>query len=240
MEVQFSHGINMSIDLAKKIGKERERIGIELSVHAPYYINLASKEPKKVKESKQRILDSCERAHYMGAGNVVFHPAYFGGKERESIYQITKKHILDMMGTVKRKKWDVLISPETTGKHSALGSLEETIRLSKETGCSLCVDFAHLFARNYGRIDFNEIFEKLRPLGKKHLHCHFSGIEYTSKGEKNHMNMNHSPDFRKLAKALLKQKFLKSVTIISESPITWKDSLKMKDSLAKLGYRWKG
>ena len=239
MEVQFSHGINMSIDLAKKIGKERERVGIELSVHAPYYINLASKDPKKVKESRQRILDSCERAHHMGAKHVVFHPAYFGGKDRESIYQVTKEHIMDMMETVKRKNWDVLISPETTGKHSALGSLEETIRLSKETKCSLCVDFAHLFARNYGRIDFAEIFEKLKTLRKKHLHCHFSGIEYTSKGEKNHMNMNHSPDFRKLVKPLLKQKWLNSVTIISESPITWKDSLRMKGILERMGYRWK-
>ncbi|NIO23024.1 MAG: TIM barrel protein [Candidatus Aenigmarchaeota archaeon] len=239
MEVQFTHGIKMGLDLAKEIGKERERVGIELSVHAPYYINLASKDPKKIKESEQRILDSCERAHHMGAKNVVFHPAYFGGKDRESIYKIAKEHILDMMGTVENRKWDVLISPETTGKHSALGSLEETIRLSKETGCSLCVDFAHLFARNYGRMDFSGIFEKLRTLRKKHLHSHFSGIEYTAKGEKNHLNMDHSPDFRKFAKVLFKQKWLDSITIISESPITWKDSLKMKDSLAKLGYRWK-
>jgi deoxyribonuclease-4 len=240
MEVQFTHGIKMGIDLAKEIGKERERIGIELSVHAPYYINLASKDPKKVKESKQRILDSCERAHHMGAKNVVFHPAYFGGKDKESIYQTAKEHIMDMMGTIRKKGWEVLLSPETTGKHSALGSLEETIRLSKETKCSLCVDFAHLFARNYGRIDFTEIFEKVRPLGKKHLHSHFSCIEYTSKGEKNHLILEErKPDFRKFAKVLLGQKWLDSITVISESPITWKDSIKMRDILERMGYRWK-
>jgi len=238
MEVQFTHGIKMGLELAKEVGKERGRIGIELSVHAPYYINLASKDPKKVKESKQRILDSCERAHHMGAENVVFHPAFFGGKERESIYQIAKEHILEMMETIRKKGWNVLLSPETTGKHSALGSLGETIRLSKETKCSLCVDFAHLFARNYGKIDFREIFGRLKTLRMKHLHCHFSGIDYTSKGESNHVNLNHSPDFRKFAKVLFEQKWLDSVTIISESPITWKDSLKMKDILTKMGYRW--
>jgi deoxyribonuclease-4 len=229
----------MGLGLAKRVGKERERAGIELSVHAPYYINLASREEKKVRESKQRILDSCERAHHMGARHVVFHPAYFGGGEKEKVYQTAKDHILDMMKTVRKEGWNVLLSPETTGKHSALGSLEETIRLSKETGCSLCVDFAHLFARNYGKINFAEIFGKLKTLRLNHLHCHFSGIEYTSKGESNHLNLNHSPDFREFAKVLLKQKWLDSVTIISESPITWKDAIKMRDSLARLGYGWK-
>lgn len=236
MEVQLTHGIKMGIDLAKKIG--RERVGIELSVHAPYYINLASKEPEKLEASKKRILDSCERAHYMGARNVVFHPAYFGGMDKEKVYQITKGHILDMMRTVRKNEWRVLLSPETTGKHSALGSLDETIRLVKETKCSLCVDFAHLFARNYGRIDFGRIFGKLKTLRKKHLHCHFSGIEYTSKGEKNHINLNHSPDFRKFAKVLLEQKWLNSITIISESPITWRDSIKMKEIFKNKGYKW--
>jgi deoxyribonuclease-4 len=241
MEVQFTHGIKMGLDLAKEIGKERKRIGIELSVHAPYYINLASKEPRKVKASKERILDSCERAHHMGAKHVVFHPAYFGEKDKETIYQTAKEQILDMVGTVRKKGWEVLLSPETTGKHSALGSLEETIRLSKETGCSLCVDFAHLFARNYGRIDFGEIFNKLKTLKINHLHSHFSCIEYTSKGEKNHLILEErKPDFRKFAKELLKQKWLDSITIISESPITWKDSVKMRDILERMGYRWKG
>ena len=238
MEVQFTHGIKMGIDLAKRVGKERRKVGIELSVHAPYYINLASKEAEKVKASKERILDSCERAHHMGAKQIVFHPSYFGGKDKEEIYQITKDHILDMIGTIRKEGWNVLLSPETTGKHSALGSLDETIRLVKETGCSLCVDFAHLFARNYGKIDFAEIFDKLKPLRMKHLHCHFSGIEYTAKGEKNHLNMDHSPDFRKFAKVLLEQKWLNSVTIISESPITWRDSIKMKGILERMGCKW--
>jgi deoxyribonuclease-4 len=238
MEVQFTHGIKMGIDLAKRVGKERERIGIELSVHCPYYINLASKEAEKVKASKERILGSCERGHHMGAKHIVFHPSYFGGKDKEEIYQITKDHILDMKGTIRKKRWDVLLSPETTGKHSALGNLDETIRLVKETKCSLCVDFAHLFARNYGKIDFGGIFDKLKPLRKKHMHCHFSGIEYTAKGEKNHLNMDHSPDFRKFAKVLLEQKWLDSITIISESPVTWKDSLKMKEILERMGYGW--
>ena len=82
------------------------------------------------------------------------------------------------------------------------------------------------------------MFRKLKTLKKKHLHFHFSGIEYTAKGERNHLVMDHSPDFRKFAKEILKQKWLKSITIISESPITWQDSLKMRKILESLGYKF--
>ncbi|HDD72591.1 MAG TPA: endonuclease IV, partial [Candidatus Aenigmarchaeota archaeon] len=53
MEVQFSHGIKMGNMLAKRCGIEAKRLGIELSIHAPYYINLASEDEKKIKASIQ-------------------------------------------------------------------------------------------------------------------------------------------------------------------------------------------
>ena len=31
----------------------------------------------------------------------------------------------------------------------------------KATGCSLCVDFAHLYAREQGKIDYGEVLKKL-------------------------------------------------------------------------------
>jgi len=239
LEVQFSHGVGMGIPLAKKVGEEARKLKMGLSCHAPFFINLASKEPEKIMASKKRILDSCERMHHMGGGPVVFHPAYFGGQDREQVFQMAKEVILDMMEAIKKNSWNASLAPETTGKHSALGSLEETIRLVKETGCSLCVDFAHLFARQYGKIDYAEIFSKLKLLKLKSLHCHFSGINYTQKGERNHLVLNSHPSFKGLAKELLKTKWLKSCTIISETPITWQDSLKMRKILDGLGYEFR-
>ena len=116
LEVEFVRGVHMGIDLAKECGVEAKKLGIELSVHAPYYINLASEEKKKQEESKQRILDSCERGHYLGAREIVFHPAYFGKGDKEKVFQITKEHILDMMDTIRKKGWNVTLSPETTGQ----------------------------------------------------------------------------------------------------------------------------
>lgn len=237
-EIEFVRNIYMGNNEAKSIGELAKKLDIKLSIHSSYYINLASNEKEKINQSKKRILDSCERMHHMGGGPVVFHPSYFSGRDKEQVYQITKKAILDMMKVVKKNKWNCLLAPETTGKHSALGSLDETIRLVKETDCFLCVDLAHLFSRNFGKIDFEDVFTKLRSLKLKYLHFHFSGIEYTSKGEKRHTNLNHSPDFREFAKELLKQKWLNSVTIICESPVTWKDSLRMKEIFEKTGYKF--
>jgi deoxyribonuclease-4 len=236
MEVQFSHGIKMSIDLAKKCGIEAKKLGIELSIHAPYFINLASEDKKKQQESKQRILDSCERGHYLGAREIVFHPSYFGKADKEKVFQTTKAHILDMMETIRKNGWDVSLSPETTGKHSALGSLDETIRLVKETGCSFNIDFAHLYARNYGKIDYTEVLDKVQSLRSKHIQCHFSNISYTSKGERNHEILDHHPPFEPLAKEILERKL--NITIISESPVTWRDSIKMRTIFESLGYNF--
>jgi deoxyribonuclease-4 len=236
MEVQFSHGIKMSVDLAKKCGAEAKKHGIELSIHSPYFLNLASEDPIKQKESVQRILDSCERGHHLGAREIVFHPAYFGKADKEKVYQAVRGHILDMMETIRKRGWDVRLSPETTGKHSALGSLDETLRLAKETGCSFNIDFAHLYARNYGKIDYGEVLDKVQALGRKHVQCHFSNISYTAKGERNHENLNSHPPFRPLAEQILERGM--DATIICESPITWKDSLKMKGIFEELGYKF--
>lgn len=238
MEVEFVHGVGMGIDLAKKIGIASRKNDVPLSVHAPFFINLASKEPAKIQASKKRIIDSAERMHYMGGGPVVFHPAFFGGTDKEIVFNQTKDAILDMLILIKEKKWKAILAPETTGKHSALGSLEEIIRISQETGCSLCVDFSHLFARNNGKIDYRKILDKIEgELGAKHVHSHFSGIEYTDKGEKNHVVMGaNNPSFTRLAKELIDRS--QDITIICESPITYKDSQKMRRILEGFGYKF--
>jgi deoxyribonuclease-4 len=234
MEVQFSHGIGMGLELARRVGNEQKRLGIKLSVHAPYYINLASEDKKKTAASVKRIMDSCKLAHLMNASPVIFHPAYFGKRNREDVYDIVKNKILEIKNVIKKNRWDTSIGLETTGKHSAFGSLEETLDMARKTKSDFCVDFAHLYARNNGKIDYSEILNKIKT---KHLHVHFSNIKYSAKGELSHLVLDHSPDFKPLAQELMKRK--QSATIICESPITWKDSLKMKKIFETLGYNFK-
>ncbi|MBS3167330.1 TIM barrel protein [Candidatus Woesearchaeota archaeon] len=235
IEVQFTHGINMSKELAKKIGEEAKRKNITLSIHAPYFINLNSLESEKITASKQRILKSCELGEIMGANYLVFHAGYYSKKTPDETYKIIKEKVLEIQKEINSKKWKIKLAIETTGKTTVFGSLEETIRLVKECKTSICVDFAHIYARQQGRINYSEIFDKLKILNLKDLHIHFSGIKFGKTGELNHEVMG-KPDFDELAKEILKRKI--DVQIISESPITFEDSLKQKKIFEKLNYKF--
>ena len=116
---------------------------------------------------------------------------------------------------------------------------EELLKLMVDTGCGLTVDFAHLLARHQGVVDY----EALMPTLPGSLHAHFSGIEYTAKGEKKHLRLSPE-DFRPLLKALRRHR--KQATIICESPAPYDDAVlmkamvikaKMRNSRCKLGKR---
>lgn len=233
MEVAFTHGIKMGNDLAMKIGEENKKFNIALSIHAPYYINLNSSKKEIVKDSVARILQSCERGHHMGASKVIFHAAYYGTSSKADTYEAVKTEVLELVRTVKSSNWRAEILPETMGRLSQFGDLDELIQLCKDTKCGICVDPAHIYARNQGKIDFFEMFDKLHELRKKDMHFHFSGINYGPSGERNHLILDHCPDFGAFAEELLQRKY-DSATIISESPITWKDSVNMKNIIDRV------
>lgn len=226
-EIAFTHSVYMSKEQGERVGKLAKERKIELSVHAPYFINLNSEEKAKVHASMQRILKCCEIGHALDARSIVFHSGYYGKdfakaktpeekkKVEEETFQNIKKRILEMIEIVKEKKWNVKLCPETMGKINVFGSVEEISRLVKETGCSFCIDFAHILAR-YKKVDYEKI-KKLFP--EKEWHCHFSGIEYTEKGERNHINLKKE-QWRELFENLPKEK---DITIVCESPDRVKD-----------------
>lgn len=229
LEVEFTHGINMSNTTAKAVGELAKKLNISLSCHAPYFINLASEEKAKINASKIRILQSCERANYLNAKYVVFHPGFYQKKTKEETYEIIKNEVLDLMKTIKQKKWNVQLALETTGKHSAFGSLEELLSLVKEIKCSLTIDFAHLKARSQGKMSYSEMLDRVKHF--KHIHSHFSGIEWTEKGERRHL-LTPEKEIKALLEEILKRKL--DITIINESPDVIGDAYKMKRVLENI------
>lgn len=233
LEVEFTYGVRMTSHEAKAIGRSAKRSGIMLSVHAPYYINLASFEPEKIAASKKRIIDSCMRAEDLGARYVVFHAGFYQKKDPNEIYNIIRDNIVEITQIIKENNWKVKLAPEVTGKKTQFGSIDELKSLMKETGCHITIDFAHQKARNNGNIAYSEVFDRISEL--KHIHAHFSGIEWTSKGEKRHI-LTSKEDILPLAEEIVRRKT--DITIINESPDPINDSVMTKSVFEELGWKF--
>ncbi|HLD83622.1 MAG TPA: TIM barrel protein [archaeon] len=227
MEVQFGRGIQTGNELAEKIGAERMKHNVALSVHAPYYINLLS---DKAEASRQRIADSCDRAKRMGASPVVFHPGYYGELAKEKAYEEVKKQIAIILNHV--KGWGVEIAPENTGKDTQFGTVEEVLGLAKELKTSFCIDIAHFRAKHRGTENLDALFS---ILPKRHIHFQYSGVEWNAGGEKRHVPIDDK-HFTAFATQIIERKI--DCTIICESPDTFEDALKMKKIFRGLGWEF--
>ena len=218
-EIAFTYGIYIKNDKdVEAIKRASKHFEIKLSIHAPYWINLNSKEKIKIKQSKERILNCCKIGEKLGAYRVVFHAGYYSGMGKEEAYENIKESILDMQKEVKKNKWKIELAPETMGKINVFGSVEDIAGLVKDTGCGFCIDFAHILARDK-KIDYSKI--KRLFASKNSWHCHFSGIEYGEKGERKHIRTDKNK-LKELIKNLPKDK---EIVIINESPYMLEDSV---------------
>src|SRR3989338_11461620 len=154
-EIAFTYSAYIKPSECVVIRDKANELGIELSIHAPYFVNLNSSEKEKREATKKRILSCCEIGELLGAKVVVFHPGYYSEDKEESYLNI-KKGILEIMKEIKKKNWNIKIAPETMGKVNVFGSFEEISNLVKETGCDFCIDFAHILAREK-KVDYSKI-----------------------------------------------------------------------------------
>jgi len=216
-EIAFTYSVYIKPNECETIKNKARELGIELSIHAPYWLNLNSESQEKRENTKKRILQCCEIGELLGAKVVVFHPGYYGKYKKEEVYETIKKEIMEMMQVIKNKKWKIKIAPEIMGKINVFGSIEEISLLAKETNCSFCIDFAHILAR-YKKVDYKKIKE---AFPQKEWHVHFSGIVYGEKGERYHTTTKRE-DWINLLKNLPTDR---KIRIINESPNLVNDSV---------------
>ena len=241
LEVEFVRGVKMSTATAKEIGEIAASLGIRLSVHAPYYVNLLSEKAETIKASKQRILESIDRADTMGADAVAVHAAYYGKMDHDEAQAGMKDVTAELVEKIKSTGTKVILGLETMAKSGQWGTLEEILELHNSWKLVVpYIDWCHIWARNDGAIDYAQIITKLRRAGITHINSHFSNSKYntnTKKWQDIHLPMGQSkPDFSELAREIVRQKA--SITIISETPILEEDSLNMKKIFEKIDYRF--
>ena len=65
-EYQCGKGVHVGEDTARKVGENAVRAGISLSLHAPYFINLANPDPEALKKTIRYITGACLAASWSG------------------------------------------------------------------------------------------------------------------------------------------------------------------------------
>ena len=240
-EYSFGRGVNLSNERAVSIGNAFKENGVEISVHAPYYINFANPEEENAIKSYNYVLQSAEKVKLMGGKRVVFHPASQGKMKREQAVELTIKRLEKLRDVIYEKGLDDLIyCPETMGKLGQIGTIEEVVEFCKiDKIYTPAVDFGHINAREFGslktELDYSDRLEyMIEQLGyerMKNFHIHFSKIEYSAKGEVRHLTFedNHyGPCFEPLSTVLKKLKL--EPFIICESAGTQDiDAVKMQN-----------
>jgi len=241
-ELGWVQSVRVSEETCAAIKKTGTEQGVALSVHASYFFNLnatAEEWPK----SRKRLMDAAHYGNLAGATDIIFHPGSYFGNPPAEVLKVAIPRLKGCVAELRKAKNLVNLRPETMGKSAMLGSMEDTLAMSKAIKVVLpCIDFAHLHARpGDGTMntvkEWTQVLEAYqKALGKealKHLHIHLSGIEYGPKGEKNHLALGESDLKLNYLFEVLKD-FGCAGRILCESPIMETDSLNMKKAWMKI------
>ena len=241
-EYQCGKGVHVGEDTARKVGRQAQEHGITLSLHAPYFINLANPDPDSLVKTTGYVTGACLVASQMGAERVIIHSGALMKRTRRQALDTALTSLKHVLSACDDMGFDAIaLCPETMGKINQLGDLDEVLEL-----CCLderllpCVDFGHLYARSLGADDGAEAMARIldrmeQVLGAERagrFHSHFSHIEFTPNGgEKCHRTFDadggFGPDWTPLAKEVARRGW--SPTFICESAGTQaQDAVTMK------------
>ncbi|MBR6407418.1 MAG: TIM barrel protein [Clostridia bacterium] len=239
-EYQCGRGVNIKEETARALGQKAKEHGIAVSLHAPYYTSLNSPDEQKRLNSVRYIIDSCRAVDWMGGNRVVVHPGGLGKMTRRDATDLAKTTINLLIDELKNQSLDhIHVCFETMGKVNQLGDMDEIIEFcAMDESFYPCVDFGHLNARTHGGCStgkqFKEVFDRVEAsLGaerSRHMHCHFSKIEYSKGGEVRHLTFeddHFGPDYKPLMEEVYRRGAY-PVFICESAGTQSQDSLDMK------------
>lgn len=242
LELGWVRAVRISEEACAEIKAAALENDVALSIHAPYFINLNA-EDEEWPKSRQRLMDAAYYGNLAGATEVIFHPGSYFGRPPSEVLPKSIERLAGCVEELRAAQNFITLRPETMGKSAMLGSLEDTLEMSKSIdGVLPCIDFAHLHARpgNGSMNTYSEWASVLETYGRvlgdaalKNLHIHISGIEYGEKGEREHLPLEDSDlDLEAIFRAL--QDFGCQGRMLCESPILEEDALKCKQTWCEL------
>ena len=245
LEIAWVQSVRVSDETCAEIKAAAEACNVTLSVHAPYYINLNSLTTELMEKSDERLLAAARKGYLAGAYDIVFHPGSYHEQPPEQVYERAKEKLLEITGILREEGVKVNLRPETMGKSAMFGSLDEVLELSRDVpGILPCIDWAHLHARTgdgtfNSYAEFADALERVKQVlgkdGLKTLHFHMSGIEYSKKGERNHVPLNEADiQYRELIKAFVDYEVAGTCAVEAPLPFHTSDALTIQATYRRL------
>lgn len=236
MELGWVRAVRVTPETCADIKAVAVEKDVAISVHAPYFINLNADDEEWLK-SRQRLMDAAHYGYLAGATDIVFHPGSYFERPPEDVLPLVIQRLQGCVDELRAAGNPLTLRPEMMGKSAMIGSLQDTLEMSRAIpGVKPCLDFAHLHARaGDGSVNTYEEWSAIleiyaKTLGEaalQELHCHISGIEYSAKGERQHLKLEDADlDVQAIFRAL--KDFHCRGRILCESPILEDDALKAK------------
>ena len=163
----------MKIEEGKAFLKEKGINLQNLVIHAPYIINLASKEKEEnFRFGIEFLKEEVTRAEAFGVSKIVLHP----GAKKEASFEEAASNLAEALREVLSQDSPVTICLETmAGKGSEIGrNFEEMSALLKlldrEDRIGVCLDTCHVFDAGYAFSSASDLLDEFdRIIGLKHL-----------------------------------------------------------------------
>jgi len=250
-EYQATRGVKINKSTTQALKNSAKRFDIQLSIHAPYFINLASNDLQKKKNSIYYILNSMQAAKWIGSDKVVLHLGWHNKELGEDqVLRNIISALSELLQKAKKQNLDkIKLATETAGKIKQFGNLKEIIAVCKEFPKNIipAIDFGHLHARMktkglkglVNKKAYQKIFKELdlNKIDIKNLHIHFSIVEHNKGGEFKHHTLKQEnkfgPKFKPLAEIIV-EKNLKPTIICESRDKMASDALILKSLLFKI------
>jgi len=235
--VSLTSGLARDYGELKELGTIAREMDIELSLHTPYYMDLAGTD-----QLAQKSIDSIRwgglLADAMGATVVATYLGLYGDLEPKEALRRIAENVKGLRDAYRRHKVHAKLGLETSGRKEVVGGLDEILALTKAIkGVVPVLNFAHVHAREGGLLkrpeDFAAVIEKVEKATGGHVHTHFTGVEHEGGSELRYTPIKKGDlRFEPLAECLLDHDY--DLTLVSSSPLLEHDAMYMKVILERV------
>jgi len=227
----LASGIARDYAELEELGAIARELDIEMSLHAPYYMDLANADGLAAK-SVDAVKWGGLLADAMNALVVVTHIGLYGSLAPEAALAQVTDNVRALRDWYRDARLRPALGLEASGRQEVIGSLDEILSIARAVrGVRPILNFAHVHARENGLLkqpsDFAGVLDRVREFVDDRYYVHFSGVEHEGGNELRYTPIKKGDlRFEPLAELMMDDG--RDLTIISSSPLLEHDAMYMK------------